>query len=140
MSDGNAPDQFVCWHDVATARPDGEAALFARVARRLASGSPPDMMGDDEAALEALAAERGYELMTASVRRGDATPATIDPAYFACLDESEAALLERANDEGARGAVAFLMTCLRDAFDLGRGRGMAGGEQAMLPASSDKVH
>lgn len=131
---------FSCWTTLVGSAPDGEAVLFSRVAARMAGGVAPDMMGDDEAALEALAAERGFELMTASLRRGDTMPPMIDPAYFDCLGSSEAALLSDAKDDVAREAVGFLMACLRDAFDLGRGRGMAGGEQAMMPLSSGEVH
>lgn len=140
MDDSKGSAAFSCWAAVVGSTPNGEAALFNRIAARLAEGAAPDMMGDDEAALEALSANRGFEVMTASLRRGDTSPPTIDPVYFECLRASEEALLRGAKDAAARDAIGFLMTCLRDAFDLGRGRGMAGGEQAMMPPSSSEVH
>lgn len=119
------------WAPLTGGGPQAEGALFAAIEARLAAGRAPDMMAATEEALEALAAERGYALMGASMARGDERPPMTDPAYFDCLARSEARLMACAADEGARDAVGFLMRCLRDAFDLGRGRRMAGGEQAL---------
>ena len=118
----------------------GEAVLFGRIAARMADGRAPDMMGADEEALEVIAGLRGYALVGAGIARGDKQMPMEDPAYFEALRRSAGHLHAAARDDAARDAVALLIASLKDAFDLGRGRRMAGGEQAMIAETPKGLH
>ena len=131
---------FSFWRPVASMAADGEAALFAVIAARLANGEPPDMMENTEEALERLTGERGFHVMTANLQRGGGTRSKIDPDYFDRLERSRTILMDLAETELAQHKVTFLMDCLYDAFDLGTGRALAGGERAMLAETSSALH
>jgi len=134
------PDSHAFWAGVTGRRADGEAALFAAIEAALDRGRAPDMAAADEERLEILAGERGYAVMAAAIARGASQPPTIDAAYFDALAQSEARLLSAARDAEAAEAVRFLMACLRDAFDLGRGRRLAGGERALAADGPGSVN
>ncbi|MEQ8602772.1 MAG: hypothetical protein RIB45_05590 [Marivibrio sp.] len=135
-----APADHAFWAAVTGRRPDGEAALFATLEAALADGRPPDMAEAEAERLEALAGERGYAVMAAAIAQHAAQPPTTDAAYFDALARSETRLLAAARDAAAEEAVRFLMACLRDAFDLGRGRRLAGGERALAADGPTSVN
>lgn len=132
-------DAYSFWNEIVGRRPDGEAALFAALESDLAAGRAPDMAAAREERLEVLAGERGYAVMAAAIAQGARQPPTTDKAYFDALARSEARLLAAAVDPQAEEAVRFLMACLRDAFDLGRGRRLAGGERALAAEGPGSV-
>ena len=119
---------------------DGEAALFAAIAARLVEGHAPDMMRADEEALEDLVGTRGYSAMLVKQREGGRSCSLADPLYFDRLERSRTVLLDLAETVQAEEQVAFLMDCLYDAFDLGTGRALAGGEQPISAESSMALH
>lgn len=136
MKEWAAPDwmaAFSFWRPVASMAADGEAALFAVLAERLSTGHLPDIMNDTEEALERLSHERGFGVMSEGVFWDGAARLNADPVYFDRLERSRTVLLDLAEGDDAVQQIGLLMDCLYAAFDLGTGRALADGAQAMRP-------
>ena len=128
------------WRRVTLSDASPEYRGFEMLMQRLQGGAAPDPMGAVETELEHCAGARGFQMMRGPAGDGALSSEAMDPDYFAALHLSQQVLVATARTEEQRQAVDRVMRHIFDAYDLGRGQALAGGERDPSDAPPGTLH